>query len=69
MKHRTGNRNRTDALTALLLTAALLVGSLAGCAVRCRRLRADVLRLHVTANSDSAADQAVKLRVWDAILA
>lgn len=33
-----------------------------------RRLREDILRLHVVAASDSAEDQAVKLEVRDAIL-
>ena len=32
------------------------------------RLRQDILRLHVVAASDSAEDQAVKLRVRDAVL-
>lgn len=60
---------KSEAAAALLLTAALLLGSLAGFAARCRRLRTDVLRLHVTANSDGAEDQTVKLLVRDAILA
>ncbi len=34
-----------------------------------QRLREDILRLHVVANSDSQEDQAVKLQVRDAILA
>lgn len=33
-----------------------------------QRLYEDVLRLHVVANSDSAEDQAVKLRVRDAVI-
>ena len=53
---------------ALFLCAALLLCSLSDYFVRCRRLRGDVLRLHITANSDSAADQAVKLLVRDAVL-
>lgn len=53
---------------ALALTAALLLGAAADYAANCRAVRTQVLRLHVTANSDSPADQAVKLLVRDAIL-
>lgn len=35
----------------------------------CAELRADTLRLHIVANSNSAADQSAKLAVRDAILA
>lgn len=35
---------------------------------RCDELRKGVLRLHILANSDSAADQALKLKVRDKIL-
>lgn len=34
----------------------------------CKDLREDILRLHILANSDSAEDQMVKLRVRDALL-
>lgn len=51
---------------ALLLTIA--VGSFTGFAQRCEELSGKVLRLHVIANSDSAADQNVKLQVRDNIL-
>ena len=34
----------------------------------CGEIRQDVLRIHVIANSDSAEDQAVKLKVRDAVL-
>lgn len=34
----------------------------------CQSIRSDVLRLHVLANSDSAADQQLKYRVRDAVL-
>ena len=53
---------------ALALTAALLLCAAADYAANCRAVRTQVLRLHVTANSDSPADQAVKLLVRDAIL-
>ena len=54
--------------TALLLAlcAALLSGVWAG--ARQRQLSDRLIRLHVTANSDSRADQAVKLAVRDAVL-
>ena len=55
--------------SALLMAfaATLLMGC---CASAGRAALADrVLRLHVVANSDSAADQAVKLQVRDAVLA
>ena len=35
---------------------------------RCGEVRENVLRLHVIANSDSGADQSVKLKVRDAVL-
>jgi len=61
------SRVRFAAAALVLLLAALLA---AGCAVRKERtVSQDVLRLHVIANSDSAEDQAVKLRVRDAVLA
>ena len=52
-------------LTALCL--ALLAGAWAG--ARQARLSAGLIRLHVIAADDSAAEQAVKLRVRDAVLA
>lgn len=58
------------------LEAALLIGlvfsillSLVGFDARCGQIRENVLRLHVLANSDSEADQALKLRVRDSVLA
>ena len=53
---------------ALLLCVALLLCAAADYAANCREVRAQVLRLHVTANSDSPEDQAVKLLVRDAVL-
>ena len=46
-----------------------LLLSLCGFAGECDRVRGSVLRLHVLANSDSAADQALKLQVRDAVVA
>lgn len=37
-------------------------------AKQCAQIRGEVLRLHILANSDSAADQALKLKVRDAVL-
>lgn len=48
------------------LIAALLSVTSFGAA--CGEVRKDVLRMHVIANSDSEADQAVKLKVRDAVL-
>ncbi|MBO4847631.1 MAG: stage II sporulation protein R [Clostridia bacterium] len=53
------------AITALALAA--FIAALAGCAGKAPR--SEALRLHILANSDSAEDQAVKLKVRDAILA
>ena len=42
--------------------------TLAGFEVGCNELRGNVLRLHILANSNSDADQTVKLKVRDAVL-
>ena len=49
----------------LLALVALTLG-LAGCSGSCNE---DYLRLHIRANGDSAAEQAVKLAVRDAVVA
>lgn len=49
-------------LAAVVLSGAALLGEQ-------RALAEKLIRLHVVANSDSAADQAVKLQVRDAVLA
>lgn len=58
-----------------ILELSLLVGfvvaivfSITGFASTCEEIRGDVLRLHVLANSDSAEDQQLKLKVRDALL-
>lgn len=53
-------------LLALAIIFALL--SVAAFAYDCSRVREDVLRMHVVANSDSQADQSLKLKVRDAVL-
>ena len=50
------------------LLLAMLITPLAGFGQRCAQVRQEVLRLHILANSDSEADQALKLRVRDAVL-
>lgn len=51
------------------LICAVLLSSVTAFAQTCQQLTGDVLRLHVLANSDSEADQQLKLAVRDAILA
>lgn len=53
-------------LIGLILT--ILVGGFTTFAADCGQIREDVLRLHILANSDSAEDQALKLKVRDRIL-
>ncbi len=57
-------------IQSLLLAAAIFSGvlSVAVFAYNCSRVRHDVLRMHVIANSDSDEDQSLKLRVRDAVL-
>jgi len=57
-------------ITAAVLISACLLGILqmAQFTDTCRQICSGVLRLHVIANSDSDADQALKLKVRDAIL-
>ena len=55
----------------LSLAAALIFSiliSMVSFDAKCENLRDNVLRLHIIANSDSQNDQALKLRVRDAIL-
>ena len=54
---------------ALAFGLVLAVGESCAQAARQRELSRKLLRLHVVANSDSEADQAVKLKVRDAVLA
>ena len=48
--------------------ACILLSQFAAFAQVCAGVRADTLRLHILANSDSEEDQALKLAVRDAIL-
>ncbi len=65
---KTAKRWRLSLALGLAL-AILLTCSFSSFASVCGAIRADTLRLHILANSDSEADQALKLRVRDAILA
>lgn len=49
------------------LTVAILL-SITSFGASCGNIRTQVLRMHVIANSDSAEDQALKLKVRDAVL-
>ena len=61
--------NRTYCgIAALILTLTLCVCSFADYASACKNVREGVLRLHITADSDSAEAQEVKLKVRDALL-
>lgn len=59
------------ALGSIALTMLMILGlsSFGSFLQTCAQIPESVLRLHILANSDSAADQAVKLAVRDAILA
>ena len=61
-------QKRTLALV-LLIVSALTVSVCAALQVQQQRMSEKIIRLHVVANSDSSADQAVKLHVRDAVLA
>ncbi len=50
------------------ILGAIFFADFAGFAERIRTLREDVLRLHILADSDSEEDQALKLKVRDALL-
>ena len=60
-------RRELAVLAGLLL--AIMLSNFTQFASACAGVRADTLRLHILANSDSETDQALKLAVRDAILA
>lgn len=60
---------RKELAVLLIMVLALILGNFALFGQRCDALRGDVIRLHILANSDSAVDQEVKLKVRDHILA
>ena len=57
-------------IQAVVFAVIIAVGvcSVGVFADNCSRVRSDVLRMHVIANSDSDEDQALKLKVRDAVL-
>lgn len=55
--------------TLCLLIAATFFLGLTGFTAKCEDIEQKVLRLHILANSDSEEDQALKLKVRDAVLA
>lgn len=67
--HHPNSPHRLDAALVGGLLLAMLLSPLAGFGQQCAQVRGEVLRLHILANSDSPADQALKLRVRDAVLA
>ena len=61
-----------ERIAALTLVSAIVISVVSGFtafAKECDGIRSEVLRLHILANSDSAEDQALKLRVRDDLLA
>lgn len=60
--------NKLEISIAFGLVFAFVV-SVTGFGINCNNIRSDVVRLHILANSDSEADQKVKLAVRDALLA
>lgn len=61
--------SRKIAVSVALGVVLSLVVSIGGFAVTCDNIRREVLRLHVIAASDSEADQQLKLKVRDGVLA
>lgn len=59
---------RIDLSVLIGIVAAVVLASLTGFSAECEEIRDNVVRLHIIANSDSDADQAVKYAVRDAIL-
>lgn len=50
------------------LMVSIVLGSTAAFAKECAQIEQNVVRLHILANSDSEEDQALKLKVRDAVL-
>lgn len=68
---KTKNLNQKKAISFALMFALLsgMFFSLTSFNAACDDLRKNILRLHIIANSDTAEDQSLKLKVRDAILA
>lgn len=69
MKQRFHLITRLDLAVLAGIVLAVLLSNVAVFGQACDAVRADVVRLHILANSDSPADQQVKLRVRDRVLA
>ena len=59
---------RTEFAVLIGLIISIIITSVSAFAADCESIRRDTLRLHILANSDSSADQELKLKVRDAIL-
>lgn len=59
---------RFEIALAIGLVCAIFLSAFSGFAQECEEIRHEALRLHILANSDSNADQALKLAVRDAVL-
>ena len=64
------NLSKLMKIQAVVFAAVFAAGacSVGAFAYNCSRVRSDVLRMHVIANSDCSADQQLKLMVRDAVL-
>ena len=60
--------SRLELAALIVLVITLGVSSVTGFMQDCAELRQGVLRIHILADSDQEADQAVKLQVRDAVL-
>ena len=58
---------KTEAAAVLALILCIVINMISFGA-QCAHIKSDVLRMHIIANSDSAADQRLKLSVRDALL-
>ncbi|WP_367924331.1 stage II sporulation protein R [uncultured Ruthenibacterium sp.] len=67
--HRCVRWKVTEISVAIGVLLAILITAFAPFAEACEEVRQDTLRLHILANSDSDEDQALKLKVRDAVLA
>lgn len=56
-------------ILTILILAALAMVFLSGCAAQEKTCRSQYVRIHIRANSDSETDQAIKLKVRDAVVA
>lgn len=69
LKNLSKHIDRSAAIRAVAVALVLVLTlGICGFDARCDEIRENVLRLHVLANSDSEEDQALKLKVRDAVL-